>query len=97
MVKGKCDATGILSLVVMSVAKLYFIMNATISSWSVVKFAFGIYMSFPFTLYKILKYNALPYIYFFGKLARISLVWIKVNPVMSAINVSSASNLKESI
>jgi len=54
-------------------------------------------MSFSFTLYKILKYNALPYIYFFGKLARISLVWSKVNPVMSAINVSSASNLKDSI
>ena len=97
MVKGKCDATGILSLVVMSVAKLYSFMNATISSWSVVKFAFGIYMSFSFTLYKILKYNALPYFYFFGKLARISSIWPEVNPVMSVINVSSASNLKECI
>ncbi len=47
MVKGKCEATGMLSLVVMSVAKLYSFMNVTISSWSVVKFAFGIYMSFP--------------------------------------------------
>ena len=81
----------------MSMAKQYSFMNATISSWSVVKFAFGIYMSFPFTLYKILKYNALPYIYFSGKLARISSIWSKVNPVISAINVSSASNLKESI
>ena len=81
----------------MSMANQYSFMNATISSWSVVKFAFVIYMSFSFTLYKILKYNALPYIYFFGKSARISSVWIKVNPVMSAINVSSASNLKESI
>ena len=97
MVKGKCEATGMLSLVVMSVAKLYSFMNATISSWSVVKFAFGIYMSFSFTLYKILKYNALPYFYFFGKLARISSIWPEVNPVMSAINVSSASNLKDSI
>ena len=62
MVKGKCDATGILSLVVMSVAKLYSFMNATISSWSVVKFAFGIYMSFPSTLYKVQIKNALAYI-----------------------------------
>lgn len=81
----------------MSVAKLYSFMNATISSWSVVKFAFGIYMSFPCALYKILIKNALAYIYFSGKLARISSIWPKVNPVMSAINVSSASNLKESI
>ena len=62
MVKGKCDATGILSLVVMSVAKLYSFMNATISSWSVVKFAFGIYMSFPSTLYKVQIKNELAYI-----------------------------------
>ena len=62
MVKGKCDATGILSLEVMSVAKLYSFMNATISSWSVVKFAFGIYMSFPSTLYKVQIKNELAYI-----------------------------------
>ena len=97
MVKGKCEATGMLSLVVMSVAKLYSFMNATISSWSVVKFAFGIYMSFPSTLYKVQIKNELAYIYFSGKLARISSIWPKVNPVMSVINVSSASNLKESI
>ncbi len=97
MVKGKCGTIGMLSLEVMSIAKLYFIMNATISSWSVVKFAFGIYMSFPCALYKILIYNALSYIYFFGKLARISSIWPKVNPVMSAINVSSGSNLKRVI
>ena len=59
MVNGKCEATGMLSLVVMSVAKLYSFMNATISSWSVVKFAFGIYMSFPSTLYKVQIKNEL--------------------------------------
>lgn len=59
MVKGKCGATGMLYLVVMSVAKLYSFMNATISSWSVVKFAFGIHMSFPSTLYKVQIKNAL--------------------------------------
>ena len=62
MVNGKCEATGMLSLVVMSVAKLYSFMNATISSWSVVKFAFGIYMSFPSTLYKVQIKNELAYI-----------------------------------
>ena len=97
MVKGKCDATGMLSLEVISVAKQYSFMNVTISSWSVVKFAFGIYLSIIFTLYKVLIKNALAYIYFSGKLARISSIWPKVNPVMSAINVSSASNLKDSI
>lgn len=54
-------------------------------------------MSFPSALYKVLIKNALAYIYFSGKLARISSIWPKVNPVMSAINVSSAYNLKESI
>jgi hypothetical protein len=53
MVKGKWEATGIFSLDVISVAKLYSFMNATISSWSVVKFAFGKYLSIPFTLYKV--------------------------------------------
>jgi hypothetical protein len=43
MVKGKWEATGIFSLDVISVAKRYSSMNATISSWSVVKFVFGIY------------------------------------------------------
>jgi hypothetical protein len=43
MVKGKWEATGIISLDVISVAKLYSFMNATISSWSDVKFVFGIY------------------------------------------------------
>ena len=81
----------------MSMAKQYSFMNATISSWSVVKFAFGIHMSFPCALYKVLIKNALAYIYFSGKLARISSIWPEVNPVMSAINVSSASNLKDSI
>ena len=51
-------------------------------------------MSFPFTLHKVLIKNALAYIYFSGKLARISSIWPKVNPVISAINVSSATNLK---
>jgi hypothetical protein len=54
-------------------------------------------MSFPCALYKVLIKNGLAYIYFFGKLVRICSIWPKVNPVMSAINVSSASNLKDSI
>jgi hypothetical protein len=59
MVKGKWEATGIFSLDVISVAKLYSFMNATISSWSVVKFAFGIYLQIIFALYKVLIKNAL--------------------------------------
>ena len=54
-------------------------------------------MSFPCALYKDLIKTPLAYIYFSGKLARISSIWPKVNPVMSAINVSYATNLKDSI
>ena len=59
MVKGKWEATGIFSLDVISVAKLYSFMNTTISSWSDVKFAFGIYLQIIFTLYKVLIENTL--------------------------------------
>jgi hypothetical protein len=59
MVKGKWEATGIFSLDVISVAKRYSFMNATISSWSVVKFTFGIYLQIIFALYKVLIKNAL--------------------------------------
>jgi hypothetical protein len=49
----------VLGFLITFMAKLFSFMNTTISSWSDVKFAFGIYLQIIFTLYKVLIENTL--------------------------------------